>query len=259
MAKAAFPQLKAEIKSVKDLEVSFRQTAELLNNIDNLDPDALKKQAISLNSALEKKLVSAGKQLVKGVRKEDLPKAMSAAYLFTRKYVEHCERFDSILRKKELDVDALGVELEAQFEDVYPFISTIEGVDSDLLKKLKGADVKALFRLLKETAKKVPGEASAGFNALVSSVEKLFPEEQGFALYSGLSSRIIGLGILYLIVWIIISMFIYTLIDTFYFEPVMGRIPAVMEQLQMKKVSDVISGILVLAFIFRKQLFGKKK
>ncbi len=70
--------------------------------------------------------------------------------------------------------------------------------------------------------------------------------------------RVIGLGVLYFIVWFVLYAVIFLLIETFYFQPLMGRIPDQIEQLQMVRVSQVISGILVLAHIFRKQLFGKK-
>lgn len=258
MAKAVSLKPLDEVKSLKNMDTSLRQTAELLNNIGDLDPVALKKQVISLNSALEKRLVSAGRSLVKGAHKEDLPKAMSAAYLFTHMYLAHCERVDSLLKEKQLDVEAFGAELNAQFEDVYPFISTIEGMDPGLLKKLKGANAKALFRLLKDTAKKVPSEASAGFNALVSSVEKLFPKEENFALYSGLSPRIVGLGVLYFIVWLILELVIGFILLTFFHIFVAPQADNI-QMRDMVRASQAISGIIILAYIFRKQLFGKKK
>ncbi len=70
--------------------------------------------------------------------------------------------------------------------------------------------------------------------------------------------RIIGLGVLYFIVWLILELVIGFILLTLFHIFVAPQADN-LQMLDMVRASQAISGIIILAHIFRKQLFGKKK
>ncbi len=70
--------------------------------------------------------------------------------------------------------------------------------------------------------------------------------------------RIIGLGVLYFIVWFILGLFMVFMYDWYYYNFIASQM-SYAHAASVMNVSQVISGILVLLFIFRKQLYEKKK
>ncbi len=248
--------------SLEEWDNSFIQVSNFTENLPNLDADDVKEYVLKLNSKLAAQVASA-EEALKHVDKTHAKSAKKAVHLL-KDVFDTCKKIASSIKKgKPVDEEALKEEFDAQINEAISFVSSLEGVDPAFIQKTKHECERMspgeLLARLKQISKEVPAQFKRTFELLVSETEKLVsPEKENFALYVGLPARIVGLGILYFIVWTILGLLLTFIYDWYYHTFVASRMSYAHGAFVMN-ISQVISAILVLVFIFRKQIFGKKK
>lgn len=262
MAKAVASECVREYERLDEWDNSFIQVSNFTENLPNLDADDVKEYVTKLNSNLEAQVASA-EEALKHVDKAHAKSAKKAVHLL-KDVFDTCKKIASTIKKgKPVDEEALKEEFDAQINEAISFVSSLEGVDLAFIQKTKRECERMspgeLLARLKQISKEVPAQFKRTFDLLVSETEKLISlESEGVAFYSGIPLKYFLLGGAYVIVWFILGFLINLLIVALFHifvAPKAGQI----QMLHMVRTSQFISGILIAAFILRKQIFKKKQ